>query len=95
MAALWITACIHLHNFVLINETTANLETDEFFQEGLDFMADEGDERAMEQLRLEELAIFEEDQRATHADLGLREGQAKREALKRALIRHLDNNNDE
>lgn len=69
----WIISAICIHNFALKFEPVSGYEGDEFFDEGRNLMAEEREE----QQGVLDTASF---------DIGLREGKARREELKKALF---------
>ena len=89
VAVFWVTACIVIHSFAMDHEAfISDGETDEIFQDGLYILAEEQPARTSRR-RVED-AHSNLQERARRHDIELLEGRLKREELKQALFRHLD-----
>lgn len=94
MAIFWVTACIVLHGFAMKHEASPDMTADDFFQDGLQILEEEHSEHARRDwtgdAHMNEGVGEQHSIQANH-DIQLLEGRLKREELKKALFRYLDN----
>ncbi|KAF8579997.1 hypothetical protein K439DRAFT_1358302, partial [Ramaria rubella] len=90
-AVIWVTVCIILHNFAILQEAKENegrdVELNEFFREGLGLLAEE------QRIRDGRNAIAEQDGALTNHEQDtawLIQARLRREELKHMLFEHLD-----
>jgi hypothetical protein len=86
-AALWVTACIHLHAFALDHEDMRFVNRDMFYKKGRKIAKKERREYA-EWRAEQELAEVTQNTEA-RGEIELLEGKIKREGLKRTLLAYL------
>jgi hypothetical protein len=85
-AALWVITCIHLHMFAVQHEVGLNLSSDDFYQNGIQIMTEEGQMFADWNHEWEAAIGRQEDEREEGRDIELLEVRLKREELKRSLF---------
>ena len=89
-AALWITACIHLHAFAIKHEDGQVEGKDSFLKSGITYMKNQKrKEREWRKERLRHGNMVEEE-RDQNNDIGLLEGKIKREELKDKLFTYIN-----
>jgi DDE superfamily endonuclease len=89
-AALWVTACIHLHAFAIDHEDMQFVNRDLFYRKGRKIARKERREYA-EWRAEQELAALEDEMNAEErGEIELLEGKIKREELKKELLAYLD-----
>ena len=89
-AALWVTACIHLHAFAIDHKDMQFVNRDLFYRRGQKIARKERREYA-EWRAEQELAALEDEMNAEErGEIELLEGKIKREELKKELLAYLD-----
>ena len=87
-AALWVTACIHLHTFAIDHEDAQFVTKDQFYKVGQKIIRKERREFSEWNAVREEESLQWEQER--EEEIELLEGRLKREILKNELFAHLD-----
>ena len=90
-AALWLTACIHLHAFVMDHEDRQFRTKDRFYTDGCKLMEKEWHEQdTREALRAEEGVVEGNGGDDDDEEINLLPGRVKYEDLKRELFKYLN-----
>lgn len=89
-ASLWITTCIILHCFAMQYERGEDIQSDQFYLDGIRIMQEEATKRAARKAAEEEHAADMERVREADRDIELLEGRIKREDLKKELFAYLN-----
>ncbi|KAF8574641.1 hypothetical protein K439DRAFT_1371876, partial [Ramaria rubella] len=92
-AVIWVTACIVLHNFAMLQEAEeddrGDVELNEFFREGLGLIEEEQRMHEARNLRADEHIANDDRVREVAQDGQLIRGRLQRERLKNVLFEHL------
>ena len=89
-AALWVTACIHLHAFALDHEDMQFVNRDTFYKKGRKIAKKERREYTEWRAEQELAALEGEINAGGRGEIELLEGKLKREELKKELLAYLD-----